>query len=359
MVSAGETGPGIESLHDIAGPCAWRGKDQCERKDWLRVFSDDEIREIEHAVASSRAIPIENISRAAFPLPNLEAVLGALRRDLVDGRGFALLRGLPTERWSRETAVRAYWGLGLHLGDPVSQNAEGHLIGHVKDIGGDFHDLNSRGGYRSHAALPFHTDIGADIVGLLCLQTAKSGGASSIVSVAAIFNAMRKQRPDLVAELSKGIFRDRRGEVLPGKKSFYRAPVFCWHEKRLTTTFVRRFIDSAPRHEGVPGLTPKLVEALDLFESFANNPDLKLDMDFRTGDIQFINNLTLLHARTAFEDFTDKARKRHLLRLWLAVPDGWPLPAFYYERFGAATDKGRPAGLAMPGVTSTVTLDDS
>ncbi len=359
MATADKTHPSTADVQRISGPCVWHGNDQRERKDWLRTLSADEIVEIERAVASSQSISIDKISRAAFPLPNLNPALEALRRELIGGRGFALLRGLPVERWSRETTVRAYWGLGLHLGDPVSQNPEGHLLGHVKDIGGDFHDLNSRGGYRSHAALPFHTDIGADLVGLLCLRTAKSGGGSSIVSVAAIYNAMRALRPDLVAELSKPIVRDRRGEVPRGKLPHYSAPVFCLHEGRLTTTFVRRFIDSAPRHEDVPDLTPALNEALDLFESLANQPDLKLGMDFRAGDIQFINNLTLLHARTAFEDFTEPTRKRHLLRLWLAVPDGWPLPEFYYDRFGAVTSTGRPAGMAMAGITPTVPLDNS
>jgi hypothetical protein len=135
--------------------------------------------------------------------------------------------------------------------------------------------------------------------------------------------------------------------------------VFCLHEGRLTTTFVRRFIDTAPRHDGVPALTESLIEALDLFESLADDPALRLDMDFRAGDIQLINNLILLHARTDFEDFADPNRKRHLLRLWLAVSDGWPLPDFYFERFGAAANAGRPDGMAMAGVTPNVPLDVS
>lgn len=316
-----------------------------------------EIGEIEAAIVASAHSPIAETTRPAFALPALSGSLADIRHELVDGRGFALLRGLPVGRWTREETVRAFWGLGLHIGQPVSQNPEGHLLGHVKDIGGDFHDLNSRGGYRSNARLPFHTDVGADVVGLLCLRTAKAGGYSSLVPVAAIYETMRKKRPDLVEILSQPIHRDRRGEIPPGKQPYYPAPVFCRHEGRLTTTFVRRFIDSAPRHDGVPALTPDLVEALDLFEATANETTLRLDMDFQPGDIQFVNNLTMLHARTDYEDFQAPALKRHLLRLWLAVPDGWPLPDFYFDRFGTEPGTGRPAGMAMPGVTPSVPLD--
>lgn len=341
----------------IEGATVWRANDFADSRIWAREFSREEISEIESATNASRKLPIADISEKTFSLPALGSVLSSVRRQLIDGRGFVLMRGLPVERWSREETARAYWGLGAHIGQPVSQNPEGHLLGHVKDIGGDFHDLNSRGGYRSRAQLPFHTDVGADVVGLLCLRAAKSRGYSSLVSVGAIYNAMREQRPDLVELLAQPIHRDRRGEVPPGRDQHYRAPVFCLHEGRLTTTFVRRFIDTAPRHDGVPALPAKLVEALDLFEEIANDPDLRLDMNFAPGDIQFVNNLTTLHARTDFEDFDDPDRKRHLLRLWLAVTDGWPLPDYYFERFGAISDSGRPAGMAMPGVTPTVPLD--
>jgi hypothetical protein len=200
------------------GASVWYGAEIAASDDWTRTFTLAGIAEIEAAVEASRALPIPEIGKADFPLPTLGAVFDDLRRELIDGRGFVHLRGLPVESWPRETAARAYWGLGVHVGLPVSQNPEGHLLGHVKDIGGDFDDLNSRGGYRSRARLPFHTDVGADIVGLLCLRPAGTGGHSSIASVAAIYNAMLAQRPDLVEELSRPICRDRRGEIPPTRR---------------------------------------------------------------------------------------------------------------------------------------------
>lgn len=346
-----------KDLTPITGAMCWRGEDLSKDDGWIREFTDSEIVELEIAVDATMNSPIQDIVSQTFPLPSLAIVLDQVRHELIDGHGFMLLRGLPVNRWSREVTARAYWGICSHIGQPVSQNPDGHLLGHVKDIGGDFHDLHSRGGYRSRARLPFHTDVGADVVALLCLHTAKAGGHSSVVSLAAIYNMMLQQRPDLVAELSVPIYRDRRGEIPPGKSPYYRAPVFCLHEKRLTTTFVRRFIDSAPRHAGVPELTAQLTEALDHFEDIANHTGLRLDMNFKPGDIQLVNNLTTLHARTDYEDFNAPGLKRHLLRLWLAVPDGWPLPEFYYDRFGTLAGSERPAGMALPGVTLSVPLD--
>jgi Taurine catabolism dioxygenase TauD, TfdA family len=346
-------------IHPIIGPCAWTGPEMARLTDWLHVFAPAEIAEIEATVAAvkARSLSILDIGQADFPLPTLAPVLARVRDDLVDGSGISVMRGLPVDRWSREETAIAYWGLGAHLGDAVSQNPDGHMLGHVKDIGGDFHSLTSRAGYQSHARLPFHTDVGADLVGLLCLHPSKIGGESSVTSAAAVHNAMLERRPDLLRLLAAPIHRDRRGEYLAGKAPTYEAPVFCHHAGHMTVTFVRRFIESAPRHPGVPPVTPALIEAMDLLEALAESDALRLDMDFQAGDIQWINNLTTFHSRTEYEDWREPARRRHLLRLWLNLPNGWPLPPSYYERFGSAGDDGRPKGMHMPGVALSAPLD--
>ena len=354
----GRTGP-VTPFQPITAPCAWTGPEMARRTDWVHDFTPVEIAEIEAAVASvkARRLSILDIAQADFPLPTLAPALARIRDDLVDGCGVSLMRGLPVDSWTREEAALAYWGLGAHLGDAVSQNPQGHMLGHVKDIGGDFHSLTARAGYQSHARLPFHTDVGADLVGLFCLHPSKSGGESSVTSAAAVHNAMLERRPDLLRVLAAPIHRDRRGEYMEGKAPTYAAPVFCYHAGYMTVTFVRRFVESAPRHPGVPPVTPALVEAMDLLEQLAESDDLRLDMDFRAGDIQWINNLTTFHSRTEYEDWPEPERKRHLLRLWLNLPNGWPLPPSYYERFGSAGDDGRPKGLHMPGVALSAPLD--
>lgn len=360
MTSGSETRNGpIVPFEPIVGPFAWTGPEMATRTDWIHELTGAEIAEIDAAIAGvrSRGLSIMEIRRDDFPLPTLGPVMDHIRHGLVDGCGVNLMRGLPVDRWSREECAIAYWGLGTHLGDAVSQNPDGHLLGHVKDIGGDFHAMNARAGYQSHARLPFHTDLGADLVGLLCLKPAKAGGLSSVTSAMAVHNAMLEQRPDLHRLLAQPIHRDRRGEYIEGKAPTYEAPVFCYHAGYMTVTFVRRFVESAPRHPGVPDVTPELVEAMDLLEALAESDELRLDMDFRAGDIQWINNLITFHSRTEFEDWPEPERRRHLLRLWLNLPNGWPLPPSYYERFGAADDDGRPQGMHMPGVTLSAPLD--
>ena len=127
----------------------------------------------------------------------------------------------------------------------------------------------------------------------------------------------------------------------------YSATGFC----RLTAIYQRQYIDSAQRLDGAPRLSPQKIEALDLFDDLANDPALNLDMEFRPGDMQFVHNHTLLHDRTGFEDWPDQDKRRHLLRLWLAVPGARPLPAVFAQRYGKV-DIGDRGGIIVPGTVS-------
>ncbi|MGZ0188188.1 MAG: TauD/TfdA family dioxygenase, partial [Alphaproteobacteria bacterium] len=271
--------------------------------------------------------------------------------------GFALIRGIPVDIWPREVTARVFWAIGSRIGLPVVQNPLGHVLGHVKDIGVDAEDPNQRG-YQSAANLPFHTDVGAEVVGLHCLKPARSGGRSSVVSAATIWNEVLRLRPDLAQILTEPFYRDRRGEEVAGQKPWYPMPIFMPAGDRMAVAYVRRFIESCQRHLGVPRLTEMQIEAMDLVDSLAYDPDLRLDMDFKPGDIQLVNNLVTLHTRTEYEDWPDVADRRHLFRLWLTIPDGWPLPDPFYRRYGADVATGRPQGINLPpGVTPHAPLD--
>jgi hypothetical protein len=193
----------------------------------------------------------------------------------------------------------------------------------------------------------FHTD-GTDIVGLLCLQTAKAGGLSSLVSSISVYNAMATRRPDLARRLFEPIPFDRRGEVPEGKQPYFMMPVFADHAGLLSVGYTRRNINSSQRHAEAPRLAPADVEALDLFDALANDAALRLDMAFEQGDMQFLHNHTILHDRTAYEDWPEPARKRHLLRLWLAPLDARPLPPAFETRYGNAV-AGARGGIVCPG----------
>jgi hypothetical protein len=302
---------------------AWRGPDMAARSDWLITLGQEELGEIEAATDAflSRGAEIATMTAADFPLPTLGPRLTArLRDDVLDGRGFLLMRGLPVERWDMRASAAAFFGLGLHLGRPRSQNGKGHVLGHVRDLGLDPADPNVRI-YQTRARQSFHTDS-CDVVALLCLKTARSGGLSALVSSTTIFNEMRRRRPDLLKLLFEPIATDRRGEVADGQRPYFEIPVFTWHKGHLTGIYQRQYIDSAQRFPDAPRLTPAHVEALDLFDSLANDPALHMFMEFRRGDVQLVHNHTLLHDRTGFVDWPEPERRRHLLRLWLARPRG-------------------------------------
>lgn len=347
----------MTELQKHAGEAAWYGADLAESRDWALVFDEAQIAELEAAAEGSIGRDTATLTEADLPLPTLDAVLRGIRRDVVDGRGFALLRGLPVDRWSKDITARAYWAIGLRIGRAVVQNRHGHVLGHVRDIGGDVNSPTQRG-YQSAANLPFHTDIGAEVVGLFCLKPAMRGGLSSVVSAATIWNEIVERRPDLAEVLLQPFFRDRRGDQAAGQAPCYAMPVFMTAGGRMAVSYVRRFIESAQLHEGVPPLTAAQVEAMDLLDQLAYDPRIKLDMDFRPGDIQLVNNLVSLHTRTEYEDWPDEERKRHLFRLWLSVPDGWALPEPFFARYGADPATGRPQGINLPpGVVPNAPLE--
>ncbi|HVI86965.1 MAG TPA: TauD/TfdA family dioxygenase [Dongiaceae bacterium] len=331
------------------GAAAWYGPEMARRNDWLMPLTAGEIAEINAATATlvARNAEIATITAEDFPLPLLGPRLKArVRSEVLNGRGFLLIRGLPVETWSVREAATAYFGLGAHLGSARSQNAKGHVLGHVQDLGLNAADPAVRI-YQTNQRQTFHTDS-CDIVGLLCLKTARSGGLSALVSSTTIFNEMRRRRPDLLRLLFEPIATDRRGEVPVGQKPYFDIPVFNWHQGFLTAIYQRQYIDSAQRFPDAPRLTPAQIEVLDLFDALADDPNLHMFMEFRPGDVQLVHNHTLLHDRTDFIDWPEPERRRHLLRLWLAATDARPLPPVFTQRYGSVTigDRG---GIIVPG----------
>jgi len=340
--------PLFELPAEIPGSSAWYGPEVATRTDWIHTVGDEEIAEIELAMQRLEESGLEptTLRREDFLLPTLGPRLKRILAEVVEGRGFVLLRGLPVHEWGARQSAMALLGLGLHLGNLRSQNAQGHLLGHVRDQGLSSRDPNVRI-YQTRERQNYHTDS-CDVVGLLCLHPARSGGLSSLVSTVTIFNELRRRRPDLARILFEPLETDRRGELAPGQRPFFRIPVFNWHAGLLTTIYHRPYIESARRFAGVPPLTAAQTEALDAFDALANDPALHFFMEFRAGDVQLVHNHTLLHDRTAFEDWPEPERKRHLLRLWLAPAEARPLPAVFAERYGSLIP-GNRGGIHFPG----------
>ena len=301
----------------IDTPAVWTGAAMASRPDWLHVLTPAEVADLDRAVAFARALakPLEALTRDDFPLGALARAVERWLDELEHGAGFLLVRGVPVERYGERDATLAYWGLGLHLGTAVSQNAAGDRLGHVRDFGIRERDPSVRL-YKTRERLGFHTD-GADVIGLLCLRPAKSGGTSRIASSAAIYNEILRRRPDLVPVLYEPFPFDRNGEERPGEPPFFSLPLCRYTDGWLRTFYIGWYIRDSQRHASAPRLRPGQREVIDLIDEIAADPAIHLDMDFRAGDVQWLKNSVILHARTEYEDFDEPERKRHLLRLWL------------------------------------------
>jgi hypothetical protein len=307
----------------IEGQGAWKGSQIDYRQEGMHTFSAADVAEIDAALAHVRRqgdVDFADLTPALFPLPTLGAFMAGLRDTLHRGRGFMLLRGLPRERYTQDDMAWIYAGLGVHLGRLLPQSYHGELLGHVIDVS----DIETHArGYHSGGAQGFHTDT-CDVVSLMCVQAAKSGGVSRIVSAAAIHNRLLETRPDLLATLyGEWVFRRMELDAELGNGQLLKRVVIF---SRAAGEFTCNTSGSYPRRAVAAGdavMTDLQTEALTEIQRIAGSPEFYLDMSIDEGDIQFLNNRMLLHGRTGFEDWPEIARRRHLYRLWVEV-QGWP-----------------------------------
>lgn len=303
----------------VTGAVAWKGVELARTESWIYRLSPGTVNEIEAALRAveREALPVSEVTSANFPLPRFGAELRKISGELESGRGFVQIKGLPIERYTLQQAKLIYWGIGAYLGRAISQNAKGDLLGDVRDEGLDIRASGVRG-YQTSTASPFHVDE-TDVVGLLCWRPAKAGGESLIVSSMALYNELLERHPWYVGVLYNRFSYDWRGEQPKGRPPIYRWPVFEFYQGKLSCRYSRRMIEFAQKTTGVP-LSDMEREAFDVLDGLIG--ELQLKIDFEPGDIQFLNNYVILHSRTAFEDYQEPDRRRHLLRLWLTVP-GW------------------------------------
>ncbi|MDX2378656.1 MAG: TauD/TfdA family dioxygenase [Acidimicrobiia bacterium] len=320
---------------------------------WTRWWTPEQLDELITAASRLEPSDLAHLDAAAAP-ESIRALAIDIRADLIDRHGFTLLRGFPVDELGRNTIAAAFMLLGCVIGRPRSQNAAGHLLGHVKDVGADLTDSSTRI-YQTNERQSFHTDS-TDAVALLCLHTARSGGLSQLASAETVYRIVRERRPDLAARLFDSIATDRRGEQPEGQLPWFEIPVLSWHDGQLTVLYQRTYIRSAARFGEAPQPTPEQVEALDLFDDVVNEPDVHLVMAFEPGDMQFAYNHSLLHDRTGFVDDPDLAARRHLLRLWLSLPGDRNLPPVFAQRYGSI-EVGDRGGIVVADTELCVPLD--
>ena len=311
-------------MKPIIGPSAWTREELEKTKAYLYILSDSQISEILNAVEKleNNSPDLHRVTKEEFHLPTFGPILQELREEIIHGRGFVFLRGLPTEGRSLYQTALAFWGIGCHIGRAVSQNGKGHLLGHVRDLGEKISSPTGRG-YNSASALGFHADS-CDIFSLCALKTAKSGGQHRMCSSVSVHNEMLLRAPILVKELAFRFFRSRRGEIPAGEtEPWTRQPVFSVTNGYFSARGASSTIARSQGMPGVPELTQGQTEAINVYNEIA--AEMAMDVSFEPGDISIVQNYVNLHSRTEYEDWPEADLKRHLLRLWLSFDGERPL----------------------------------
>jgi len=288
----------------IDHPCVWRGNELLQRQDWLHVVDTDRADE-------------------------LAPVLSAIQRSLEEGCGAAMLRGFSVDGDPRETFLT----IGRMIGTPISQGADGELVFSVRDAGHRDDDPRARGP-NTRKKLSYHSDR-CDVIGFMCLNQAKSGGENFLVSSAALYNEILEHRPDLLEALMEPFYYLRHTVDTANDKPYCRQPVFSFTDGHFACCLLRVLIERAHASPELPDLTPLQIEALDYLAELADSPEMHVSFMQQPGDILFLNNWVTLHRRSEFEDFTEEERKRHILRIWLSVPNSRPLDPLFLDNYGA------------------------
>ncbi|NPC56015.1 TauD/TfdA family dioxygenase [Caenimonas soli] len=312
-----------ETIHlmPVEDPSAWRNADLRDDQSWIYHLTSENIVEIEAALKSAmrQRLEFQQIEKEDFALPSMEPLFERLRDSLLRGRGVALVKGLPVDRYSQEESSMIFWGIGTHLGIGVTQNAAAELLGHVYDRGLNYSQRTVRA-YQVRAELSLHCD-NSDLVGLLCLRQAKSGGRTLLTSSMSVYNEILRTHPEHLSVLFSGFVYDRKGEHGPDELAFSeKIPVFSTTDGVLSCRYARSYIEHAPKSTHV-ALSPTEREVLDYFDAVASREDLRFEFAMEPGDMQFLNNYTVLHGRTEYEDHPEPEQKRYMLRLWLEVPE--------------------------------------
>lgn len=336
-------------LAPVSDPANWTADSFVGSDSYGRHATPAEVQELTRVCVAleERGLGWADTGRNDFPFDALAPLLREMQHTLAAGRGFVLVRGLPLGEWTKARARLAAWGIGTWIGNHVSQTVQGIRLVDVSDVTGKEPSPRQ---YKTSQELRLHTDPASDIIGLACVQDARSGGESVITSAVAVHNAMLAQRPDLLALLYQGFHWHRFNEGRPGDGPFTRelVPVFAQAQGRLACRYVRSPIAAGHKEAGVP-LTDAQIEAMDYFDKLASSPELRLNFRMQPGDLLLVNNLVVLHARTQFEDHAEAARRRHMVRLWLeGFEDFRPVPPvlnfFNGGRCGIPHQAGQQAG---------------
>lgn len=331
-------------LVPIDSPAAWRGEALFGRDDWLYSLTEVDIGELKSALKNCKSVPIEQINRDSFPLRNLATKLARLQSTLETGSGASMVQGFPIDEFSEDDLKRLFFGMSIHVGTPVSQSATGERVFSVRDEGYAATDSRARGP-NTKKALSFHTDR-CDVIAFLCVKQAKSGGENQVVSSITVFNELLCRFPRLLQELMKPFYYKRHNVDTGNNQPYIQQPIFSIFDGHFAANILRTLIDRAYDMPELPDMTENQRTALDMVESLASEPELCATFRQQPGDILFLNNFVTFHNRGEFTDHEDVGLRRHLIRIWLSVPNSRPLDPMFAANYGS-TEAGAIRG-GMP-----------
>ncbi|KAJ5126733.1 hypothetical protein N7448_007512 [Penicillium atrosanguineum] len=343
----------------LTSPLVWEGKEIEKRDDWVYQLSDAQLDEIDKGlqIFKARNLSLGHINDSTFPLPTLRPVLRDLSKEIHTGQGFVVLRGLRVDSYSAEDNIIIYAGVSSHIGnirgrqqDTRLANGTSPVISHIKDLTSTV-DKDKIGAPSNTADKQvFHTDAG-DIVSLLCLSPAAEAGESYLSSSGHVYNILAEKRPDLIHTLSQdwpvdGFNNPQKPYTL--RPLLYHQPATTTTPERVLIQYARRYFTgfkAQPRSKDIPPITEAQAEALDALHFLAEEHSAALD--FQKGDVQYVNNLSIFHARNGFRD--EPGKQRHLLRLWLRDPENaWETPKPLQHRWDTVYKDVAPEEQTFP-----------
>ncbi|KAF4123821.1 Taurine catabolism dioxygenase TauD, TfdA family [Geosmithia morbida] len=344
----------------LEGDLVWEGSTLAETYNWTYSLNSEQLAEIDGAVAhfKSLGLSLGHISAETFPLPKLHPELRRLSGELHHGHGFFVIRGVDVDAHTREENIIIYAGISSHIA--AQRGRQDHkydgrpadvVLAHIRDLShSDSNKVIGSPAYTTDKQV-FHTDAG-DIVSLFALGTAKEGGASKLASTWRVYNEIARTRPDLIHTLSGTwdleVFDKTDGKPWIERPLLNLLPATNENPQRVTLQYARRSLvgfGALPRGTNVPPITEAQAEALDTLHFTGEK--YCVNTKFQKGDIQYINNLAIFHARDGFVDQGEN--QRHLLRLWLRDPENaWPTPQVLQERWDTLYKGVEPENQVFP-----------
>jgi alpha-ketoglutarate-dependent taurine dioxygenase len=313
--------PSATVLPRFTGREAWRGADLTER-DWRISIPAEALAELAAiAQALDRSpLPTLALDPADYDMPACRAFMARVKHELDRGIRFVVLDRLPVETLGRERATQLYWLLTSLVSRPVAQKHDGTMIFDVWDTGAKFLPGSGVRTAVTNDEQWFHNDNAfndapPDYVSLLCLHPARSGGVSRVISLATVHNRLKDAHAAALERLYRPVWFDRQKEHPPGEVPVISVPMFAYDDRLRVRLSPDLTINGyAVKGEPIDNMTADAIETLR--EMFAE-PGLSVELTLRAGEIQLVNNQEIGHSRTAFEDFAEPERRRHLVRLWL------------------------------------------